>query len=148
MHRLDQLITDCFCVSHKFVCSTLSESSHETVSMKKRKCRMGAGVEIVDGSGKTPGFALTDKPVVAKDERGFWKYEPVRNSKKMITTSMHCLLSWRANCKVDLIIYDSDPRNPDPMDVANVTDYIVAYSCKGSSSLMEERRQICDLISK
>lgn len=109
---------------------------------------MGAGVENTEGSGDTPGFELTNEPMIVKDERGFWRYEPKRNNKRMITTSMHCLMSWRANCKVDLLIYDSDPRDPDPMDVANVTDYVVAYSCKGSSTLVEERRQIHDLIAK
>ena len=109
---------------------------------------MGAGVEATDGTGNTPGFQSTEWPMVVKDERGFWKCEPQCNSKRMTTASMHCLLSWRANCKVDLIIYDLDPRNPDPMDVANVTDCVVSHSSKGSATLVEEKWQTRDLITK
>ena len=49
------------------------------------------------------------------------------------------LRSWRANCDVQILIYDSDPNSVDPMEVSRVTDYIVGYIGKGNSMLIEER---------
>ena len=109
---------------------------------------MGAGEEETPGKGDTPGFEVHDHPHVAKDDRGFTSFEPARNSKRMVSTSTHCLVSWRGNCKVDIILYESDPKNPDPSDVANVTDYVVSYSCKGNTTLVEEKKQIRDLIRR
>jgi len=114
----------------------------------QRKCRMGAGEEETPGKGDTPGFDPHDDPCVVKDDRGFMNFEPARNSKRMVTTSLHCLVSWRGNCKVDIILCESDPKNPDPADVANVTDYVVSYSCKGHTTLVEEKKQIRDLIRR
>jgi hypothetical protein len=51
------------------------------------------------------------------------------------------LQSWRANCDVQILIYNSDPKNPDLTDIARVTDYIVAYACKGNATMKEEREQ-------
>jgi hypothetical protein len=53
---------------------------------------------------------------------------------------------WRANCDVQMLIYESNPDCPDPGDIARVTDYIVAYACKGVESLAEEREQTKSLI--
>ena len=51
------------------------------------------------------------------------------------------LQSWRANCDVQILIYNSDPKTPDVTDIARVTDYIVSYACKGNATLQEEREQ-------
>jgi hypothetical protein len=53
---------------------------------------------------------------------------------------------WRANCDVQMLIYESNPDCPDPGDITRVTDYIVAYACKGVESLSEEREQTKSLI--
>ncbi len=53
---------------------------------------------------------------------------------------------WRANCDVQMLIYESNPDCPDPGDITRVTDYIVAYACKGVESLAEEREQTKSLI--
>jgi hypothetical protein len=53
---------------------------------------------------------------------------------------------WRANCDVQMLIYESNPDCPDPGDITRVTDYIVAYACKGVESLAEEREQTKNLI--
>jgi hypothetical protein len=45
-----------------------------------------------------------------------------------------------------MLIYESNPDCPDPGDITRVTDYIVAYACKGVESLAEERAQTKDLI--
>jgi hypothetical protein len=39
-------------------------------------------------------------------------------------------------------LYESNPFSPDPSEIARVTDYVVAYACKGNSTLTEEKRQI------
>ena len=49
---------------------------------------------------------------------------------------------WRANCDVQILIYNSDPDDPDPADVAKVTDYMVSYACKGSDSLQTEKEKL------
>ena len=107
---------------------------------------MGAGFEENIGKGDTPGFQTHEDDRIERDDRGHNKWEPKRNSNRMVTTSLHCVRSWRGNCKVDIILYNSDPENPDPQDVANVADYAVSYSCKGNTTPMEEKRQARDLI--
>ena len=101
---------------------------------------MDAGVESTCGKGDAPGFAINSKPSMKKDDREFWKFEPPCNSTRMIATSMHCLLSWQANCKVDLMIYDCNHLQPDPMGIAHVTDCIVSCCCKGCMTLVEEKQ--------
>ena len=64
-----------------------------------------------------------------------------RNHKRLNQTSKYLIQSWRANCDVQILVYDCDPKNPDISEIARVTDYIVAYSCKGNSTLKEEREQ-------
>ena len=48
------------------------------------------------------------------------------------------LQSWRANCDVQILLYDSNPKAPDISEISRVTDYVVAYSCKGNATLKEE----------
>ena len=67
-------------------------------------------------------------------------YQP-RNHPRVNQTSIDCLRSWRANCDVQILIYDSDPHNPNISEIAGVSDYIVAYSCKGNATLKEEMDQ-------
>jgi len=54
-------------------------------------------------------------------------------------TSMYCLQSWRGNCDIQLLIYETDPCNPDPAEIAKVTDYVVGYACKGNATLSVEK---------
>ena len=56
------------------------------------------------------------------------------------------LQSWRANCDVQLLIYDCDPLQPSINDIARVTDYIVGYACKGNATTTEEKEQIKHMI--
>ena len=59
---------------------------------------------------------------------------------------MSCLISWRANCDIQILIYESDPFHPSPEDIAKATDYIVGYACKGNESLKIEISQIRQII--
>ena len=55
------------------------------------------------------------------------------------------LLSWRANCDVQILVYESDPKKPKYEDIARVVDYVVGYACKGSERLKDEKRQLANL---
>jgi len=47
---------------------------------------------------------------------------------------------------VQILVYNCDPKEPSISDIAKVTDYVVAYSCKGNQTLKEEREQTKQLI--
>ena len=61
---------------------------------------------------------------------------------------MDALQSWRANCDVQILIYTSDPNNPDPSKIAKVTDYVVGYACKGNKCMKEEKEWMKELIEE
>ena len=61
---------------------------------------------------------------------------------------MKCVQSWRANCDIQILLYDSDPLYPSPSDIAKATDYIVGYACKGNENLKQERLHMIQLILK
>lgn len=69
-----------------------------------------------------------------------------RNHPRLNQTSTTMLQSWRANCDVQVLIYDSDPEFPDTYEIAKITDYVVSYSCKGGSTIKEEKEQTKKLI--
>ena len=69
-----------------------------------------------------------------------------RNHRRICQTATDILRSWRANCDLQMLIYQSDPMNPDPNEIAKVTDYVVGYHCKASHTYVEERAQIKTLI--
>ena len=123
-------------------------NSSSSKSQQKRCCRAGCGDEMNAGVGDTPGFKLRDKPAVVRDIRDFNKLELPRNTKRMVQTSMDVLRCWRGNCDVQLLIYDSDPMSPDLSEIARVTDYVVAYACKGNATLQMEKDVIQDVIMR
>jgi hypothetical protein len=57
-------------------------------------------------------------------------------------TSLYCLQAWRGNCDIQLLIYDTDPCNPDPAEIAKVTNYVVGYACKGNVTLSVEKSHV------
>jgi hypothetical protein len=42
------------------------------------------------------------------------------------------------------MIYDSDAAFPDLAEIAEVTDYVVSYACKGNIAYLLEREQLKD----
>ena len=113
-------------------------------SKKCRVCRSGAGVEKIAGKGDTPGFKARKYAQVVHDPRGFDRLELPRgkDNTRLLQSSTPMLQSWRANCDLQIILYQSSPSHPDPADIASVTDYLVAYQCKGNESLSLEKRSI------
>ena len=45
-----------------------------------------------------------------------------------------------------MLLYECHPMHPNPDEIARVTDYIVAYACKGNESIVEEKKQAKALI--
>ena len=48
------------------------------------------------------------------------------------------LQSWRANCDIQFLVYDSDPDNVDVKEISRVTDYLIGYIGKGNSTSQQE----------
>jgi len=123
-------------------------------SKQRRECHAGCGVEKTHGKGDTPGFVLRKKTSLEKYARGFLKLQlPHDNKRKRdgkkrnpIQTSLWLAHGWRANCDLQLILYDGNPREPDPAEVARITDYIVAYASKGIESFTQEQDQVKELV--
>lgn len=81
-----------------------------------------------------------------RDLRGFDRLELPRNNRNIIATSKWLVQGWRANCDIQVLLYECDPINPNPDEIARVTDYIVAYACKGNETIVEEMKQMKALI--
>ena len=56
--------------------------------------------------------------MISKDQRGFNQLCMKRNNERFNQTSLYCLQSWRANCDIQIIGYDTDPKNPDLSEIA------------------------------
>ena len=69
-----------------------------------------------------------------------------RNNKTIVQSSDVMCQSWRANCDVQVLVYNSNPENPDPYEISNVVDYIIGYVCKGSHTFTQEYNQLKQLI--
>ena len=120
-----------------------------TFISKRRFCRFGAGFEATAGSCNTPGFPFNIKDVLEFDARGY-RYINLKRciSERLCQSSMIMLQSWRANCDVKILLYDTDPMCPDLREIANVAGYVVAYTCKGHIMLKQEREIICSSIKR
>lgn len=108
---------------------------------RHRTCKTGCGQEKSVGKCDTPGFPLSKAPTVKYDHRRSQKLYMPRNHGRLNQTSTDLLQSWRGNCDVQILVYNCDPMRPDISEIAKVTDYVVAYSCKGNATLKEEREQ-------
>ena len=109
-------------------------------------CKVGCGMEKTLGKADTPGFEPISAPAVKYDLRRAQKLMMPRNHVRLNQSSADLLQSWRGNCDVQILVYDCDPRHPSLSEVARVTDYVVAYACKGNTSVKEEREQNKHLI--
>jgi hypothetical protein len=125
----------------------VSSSKQESKASKRRRCcRCGAGIEKTAFQADTPGFPLRTEPEILRDLRGFDRLELPRNNQRTVQSSLSFVQSWRANCDIQILLYDSDPKCPNPEDIGRVTDYIVAYACKGNETIVQERQQMKALI--
>ena len=123
-----------------------SQESEDKESRKRKVCRCGAGVEKTPNMCDTPGFPLRMKPMLVHNLRGFDRLEFPRNHPRIVASSKWLLQGWRANCDIQIFLYEGNPSKPNPEEIARVTDYIVAYACKGNETILEEKKQIKALI--
>jgi hypothetical protein len=71
-----------------------------------------------------------------------------RNDRRVNQSSLDMLQSWRGNCDIQVLIYSTDPTDPDPGEIAQVVDYVIGYVCKGNQTFKEEITQYRSLIEK
>ena len=109
---------------------------------------MGCGNEKNLGTGDTPGWPLQDKDEIVDDPRGFKKLCLRRNNNRLTQTSLYCLQSWRANCDIQILVYETDPKHPEAAEIAKVTDYVVGYACKGNTTLAIEKAHVKNFTMK
>ena len=88
--------------------------------------------------GDTPGFALREYPSVVLENKTE-RLRVKRNHSRINQTSIDMLKSWRGNCDIQILVYKSHPKNVNAREISKVTDYVVAYNCKGNATLREER---------
>ena len=118
------------------------------IIQRRRQCKAGFGVEETKNECDTPGCTHHDHPYIALDHKKSQKLNMPRNHSRVVQTSEDILRVWRGNCDIQILIYNSSPDNLDTSEIARVTDYVVAYSCKGNKTLTEEREQNRNLILK
>ena len=125
--------------------TTTKISNAFTCHRKRRECRSGAGFEKTKNACDTPGFKEQTEPSI-ENCRKTKKLCLKRNHTRITQTSTDMLRSWRGNCDIQMIIYDSNPDDIDLMEISRVTDYIVGYIGKGNSTMLEEKETNKQLI--
>jgi hypothetical protein len=124
----------------------LSSKQESKDSKRRRCCRCGAGTEKTAFHADAPGFPLRTEPEILRDLRGFDRLELPRNNQRTVQSSLCFVQSWRANCDIQTLLCDSDPKCPKPEDIGGVADCIVAHACKGNEKIAQERQQMKALI--
>jgi hypothetical protein len=126
----------CFRMVRKYTDTCSNRKFH--IIIRRRVCRCGAGQEQTINHADTPGFPLQEHASVVCERQRCQKLRLPRNHSRLNQSSTALLQTWRANCDVQIMIYDSCPEKFDLQEVSKVTDYVVAYSCKGNATLREE----------
>ena len=112
-------------------------------------CRFGYGTESEPNNTETPGKDFKDFDKITVDRNGIKKLSLKRaGSKRMQQISTIQLQSWRANCDIELLLYDSDPYNPNLSEFVKVVDYVVSYITKGNVGYLTEHKLIKQLLEK
>lgn len=112
-----------------------------------RECRFDYGKESAYGEKDSEGKILRTFAAVVTDKKGVQKLQMKRTkSRKVVQLSKPMLQSWRANCDLQLLIYNSDPRSPDIAEIESVTRYVVAYAGKKHNTSKTEREAIQNII--
>lgn len=116
---------------------------------KKRVCRVGFGEEANSRKGDTPGIKIQNGHTIEnRDSRNHQKLYMTRDNTRLTQCSELLLRSWRANCDIQILLYDSDPKHPDAAEISEVTDYVVGYCCKGNLTHQDEKNQMRALIKR
>jgi len=114
-----------------------------------RCCKVRAGRETEKGKKDTQGWQLRESHAIITDNRGIKHLELRRTkSRRILQHSKSLLETWRANCDVKILIYESDPNCPDINEIDNVIRYLVAYTVKKNKTHSQEHNIIEDLIKR
>ncbi len=124
------------------------QESNNIKTKKLRTCRFGAGEEKTYGKYDTEGFKLLTEPNISITIRGYKTIHLKRNHNRILQTSTNLLQAWRANCDIQIILYDTDPKNIDSTEITKVVDYIVGYACKANEKIKDEKEQLQSIITK
>lgn len=96
------------------------------------------------------GFLNCNYPAIEFNKQGFKRLELLQKWHKrrenVIQSSKWQVLSQRANCDIQPRNYESYPKCPDFKEIACITDYIVAYACKGIETFSQEKETIALVI--
>ena len=112
-----------------------------------RECRAGAGIESKKGECDTPGWERRSTDGVITDYRQIKQLQMKRtHSTRVVQHSKVLLQSWRANCDIKLLTYDSNPYEPNVEEIENVVRYVVSYTSKKNKTHIQEKNIIHDLI--
>ena len=107
-----------------------------------RECKAMAGKESEQDKGDTPGWELRPRHAFVVDRQGIRHLQMKRTqSKRCVQHSKTLLQSWRANCDIKLLVYDSDPSCPNAREIDNVVRYVVAY--RGKKKKDSQSRKEC-----
>ena len=85
-----------------------------TKDKNMRFCRCGCGIETEKNSNITPGYPIQEQDEIVLDRNTKIKHLKLirTTSRRMTQCSTYLLQSWRANCDVQILVYDSDPNRP------------------------------------
>ena len=117
-----------------------------TTAKELRWCNKTCSHEKTSGQGDTSGYKIINKPVIIRDPRGYNKLELPRNHPRVIQTSMFLVQGWRANVDIQLLLYDDNITKTTASDVAQISDYIISYICKGTETSVQEKLRVKDII--
>ena len=110
-------------------------------TMKRRDCKCRAEQEQSPGKCNMPGFPLSTDPSVKRDQKGSKKLLLSRNHNHLLQVSTAMLQSWCGNCNIQVLIYNSSPKQPNLDEIMRVTDYVMSYTSKGNHTFTKEKEQ-------
>lgn len=114
-----------------------------------RECRVLAGTESERGKKDTKGWENIQQHRIFTDRRNIKHLQMKRTkSRRAVQHSKLLLRTWRANCDIKLIVYETDPNCPDISEIDNVIRYLVAYAGKKNKTHVQEKNIIHDLITR
>lgn len=114
-----------------------------------RVCRFDYGEESEYGLCNCAGKVHRQASVIVADKRGLEHFEMVRTkSRKVVQHSEIALQGWRANIDVQILVYRSDPNNPDITEIENVCKYVVAYAGKKNHTSKQEKEAMQNIVQR
>ena len=135
------------CMMH--FCNEMCLRENKDFPERPRKCMYGAGKESEKEKCDTPGWEKRCLGAVIADECPMKHLQLRRTHSKRVTQFSKILLkSWRANCHINLLIYESDPDDPSDKEINNVSEYVVNYTGKAKNTRTQEKNMIFSLIAR